>query len=118
MFFRGFLYNILSRDLGNDFGLTISSAIFGLAHFPVFGANAAVEAILGIFALPTVEYIDSFNIILCICRHSSGGLFGFAYEFSGRNLLVPVIVHYLYDVVTMMILWISATEELKYASNF
>ena len=60
VFFRGFLYNLFDSAFGYNSALFLSSALFGLAHFPVFGSSAAIEAFLG-------------------------GVFAFAYIYSGKH---------------------------------
>jgi membrane protease YdiL (CAAX protease family) len=55
--FRGFLFNLVSSSFGLMWGTAVSSLLFGLAHFPLFGVSTVVETLFGlIFAL---SYIAS-----------------------------------------------------------
>lgn len=74
--FRGILMRALDNASFFPVGLVASSALFGLAHFPVFGASAGVEAVLG-------------------------GVFGYAYWLSGYNIAVPIALHTMYDFATI-----------------
>ena len=65
-----------------------SSAIFGLAHFPLWGSNAIVEAVLG-------------------------GVLGFAYWYSEYNLAVPIAIHTIYDFAVTYFTWNSARSDPK-----
>jgi hypothetical protein len=87
------LFNPLYSNSGDNFGLalTVTSAIFGFAHEPVFGASALIEAILG-------------------------GAFGFAYYYSHFNLFVPILVHFLYDFWTFYFVWKGGRG--KYLAQF
>jgi membrane protease YdiL (CAAX protease family) len=88
VFFRGFCFNAFAGYFDPWVALISSSALFGLAHFPVFGANAALESILG-------------------------GVMGFAYMQSGYNLAVPIMIHCLYDFITIFRTWTVASKDLK-----
>ena len=59
-----------------------------MVHFPLWGANAALEAIIG-------------------------GILGYAYWYSDQNLAVPIVIHSLYDYTTMLITWYFAKTELN-----
>lgn len=87
IFFRGFVFTAISNTFNPETALVISSGIFGLAHFPVWGADAFIESILG-------------------------GYLGYSYLYSGFNLAVPIIVHTLYDFFTLIITWNFAREDL------
>jgi hypothetical protein len=89
IFFRGFCFTAFENAFHSDVvALLASSAIFGLAHFPVFGANALIEAVLG-------------------------GFIGYAYMTTGHNLAVPIVIHGVYDFLTIMKTWIEASGDLK-----
>eukprot|EP01041_Mallomonas_annulata_P007226 gene7226-14737_t len=88
VFFRGFIFSGIESLFGELPALLLSSAVFGLAHFPVFGANSFVEAVLG-------------------------GVFGYTYMISGHDLFVPIAVHFLYDLFTLFVTWIKARNELR-----
>jgi hypothetical protein len=63
-------------------------AIFGFAHYPLWGANAFIEACLG-------------------------GGFAFAYWASGYDLFAPTVAHFIYDFVTILTYWFVAKTELE-----
>ena len=89
LFFRGFLFQYLDSMFHSPIlSLLASSGLFGLAHFPVFGANAFVEAILG-------------------------GAFGFSYMYSDYNLAVPIALHGLYDFGTLFFTWLTVSSDLR-----
>ena len=76
----------------NSFGLgaayVVSSLLFGLGHFPVFGANTVFESFIG-------------------------AAFALSYSYSGNNIFVPILCHTLYDFVTIFIAWYSASTDLR-----
>eukprot|EP00607_Mallomonas_marina_P009556 CAMPEP_0182418164 /NCGR_PEP_ID=MMETSP1167-20130531/2631_1 /TAXON_ID=2988 /ORGANISM="Mallomonas Sp, Strain CCMP3275" /LENGTH=325 /DNA_ID=CAMNT_0024592207 /DNA_START=318 /DNA_END=1295 /DNA_ORIENTATION=+ len=87
--FRGLLLPLFSSlSLSPFLSLSLSSLAFGLAHFPVFGASSLVETALGT-------------------------VFGLSFLLSGNNLLVPVIVHAVYDFISIMSIWVVARDELR-----
>ena len=89
LFFRGFLFILIQNYLGGQVpAYIISSSLFGLAHTPVFGANAALEAFFG-------------------------GFFAFSFVYSGYNLGVPIAAHALYDFTTILITWWFASKEIQ-----
>jgi uncharacterized protein len=61
-FFRGFLNNELSSRWGNRWGLTASSAIFGLAHTGQGNSANALQAALGGAYLGWVQQRNQFEI--------------------------------------------------------
>ena len=67
-FFRGVVFNVANWAIGVPGAFIVSSGLFALGHFPVWGANAFNEAFLG-------------------------GIFCFCYYYSGYNLAVPIIAH-------------------------
>lgn len=85
--FRGFLFNAVESISNSDVALVSSSLLFGLAHSPVWGADAILESILG-------------------------GVFGLEYVMSGHNLAVPIITHALYDFLTILVTWNGARNDL------
>lgn len=75
--FRGVLQVWLERDWGWLGGLVFSNMIFALAHWitPLYGVLAGV----------------------------TGAYLGWALDFSGeRNLLVPIVIHALYDFIAFL----------------
>jgi Type II CAAX prenyl endopeptidase Rce1-like len=89
LFFRGFMLQYFNDLFHNPFlALVLNAGIFGFSHFPVLGANAVVEAILG-------------------------GAFGFSYIYSGYNLAVPIALHGMYDFGTIILTWITASSDLR-----
>mmetsp|Transcript_9399 Transcript_9399/g.8399 ORF Transcript_9399/g.8399 Transcript_9399/m.8399 type:complete len:309 (-) Transcript_9399:162-1088(-) len=88
LFFRGLLFPIFNQYLGIIPAYVITSSLFGLAHSPVFGANALVEALLG-------------------------GIFAFLFVYSGYNLAVPIAAHTMYDFLTIIVIWYFSSRDLK-----
>lgn len=86
--FRGYLFTTVNNFFGQPAAYIVSSAIFGLAHSPVFGTNAFVEALFG-------------------------GFFAFTYVYSGYNLAVPIAVHTLYDFFTIFLTWYFASQDIQ-----
>ena len=97
--FRGELLPFFTKSLLPFFSqfsevisLAITSIIFGLLHFPTFGLSALVEIALG-------------------------GFFGWTFLAFNNNLLIPIIVHSVYDFITILISWLTATKELEKSSR-
>lgn len=88
VFFRGLVFSSLETFAGASAATLISSAIFGLAHRPVFGANALAEAVFG-------------------------GCLAYIYWYSDYNLATPVLVHAIYDICTIFVTWRSASKDLQ-----
>lgn len=90
--FRGVLFTFVENFFGTAAAYLVSSLLFAMAHSPIFGANTVVEIVFGSY---------------------------FAYTFvaSGYNIAVPIAVHVLYDFVTMLSTWMSATQELRKKIN-
>ena len=42
-----------------------------------------------------------------------GGTLAFSYWYSGNNLAVPIIVHTLYDFITLLVTWNYAKDDLN-----
>jgi len=74
--------------VGSSPAVVLSSALFGLAHFPFFGFSSLVEAVLG-------------------------GAFATSFVFADRNLLVPILVHCLYDFAAIYFTWLGASKEIN-----
>jgi membrane protease YdiL (CAAX protease family) len=74
LLFRGVIQAGLERELGAVAGLLIASLLFGLAHF-ITRAYFLLATLMGI-------------------------IFGLLYQWTG-NLLVPVLVHALYDWIAI-----------------
>ncbi|KAJ1414035.1 hypothetical protein B484DRAFT_167357 [Ochromonadaceae sp. CCMP2298] len=85
--FRGFFFNIVASSYGLTAGTLVSSLLFGLAHFPLFGVSTLVETLLGL-------------------------VFALAYIASGFNIAVPIAIHTMYDLAVLFITWLSAKEDL------
>eukprot|EP00752_Nemacystus_decipiens_P008304 g7423.t1 len=86
--FRGVIQQWLSTVLGGIPALGIASVLFGLAHSPVPGASSFTEACYG-------------------------ANFGLLYMISGGNILVPIVAHVVYDLLTFLEVHQRATEQLK-----
>jgi len=78
----------LTGIFGLPLGLFTSSALFGLAHYPVPGGNALLEAVLG-------------------------GCFGYLYYASDYNIFVPIAAHAVYDFITVFSTWLIASRQLQ-----
>jgi len=87
-FFRGVIFTIVNSAIGLPGAFIISSAAFSLGHFPVWGANAINEFFLG-------------------------GVFCYCYYVSGFNLVVPIVAHALYDLITIYTTWRSVSSDMK-----
>ena len=110
--FRGQLLPFISTWLNSHFPLTIdpalvlnspfpsfdiislivTSIVFGLLHFPTFGLSAIIEIVLG-------------------------GAFGLSFLASGGNILIPILIHTVYDFVTIFGSWKKALDELHQAEE-
>lgn len=88
IFFRGFLMQILENGIGFSAAFVISSLFFGLAHFPIFSANMVLES--------------------CI-----SGCFAAAYWYSGNNIVVPIVMHTVYDLLTILSSWYVGRNTLN-----
>jgi membrane protease YdiL (CAAX protease family) len=76
-------------------GLVLSSGLFGLAHSPIIGANAALEAVLGGY----FGFVYGDHIVLA-CVPCTNSMCLAAY--FGHNIWVPITVHVLYDFFTLL----------------
>lgn len=88
VFFRSAIMRTIESVTTTPIAIIIQAAIFGFAHFPVFGASAFVEAIIG-------------------------GVLGFSYSLTQYNLAVPIAIHTLYDFVTIFGIWYFASNDLN-----
>jgi hypothetical protein len=88
IFFRGFLLATIAAFTGNFPAVLISSLIFGYGHAPLFGSSIIVESLLGF----------SFSL---------------AFVQSGGNLVVPILAHALYDIVTVLLAWRVGVSEIE-----
>lgn len=86
--FRGVIQQWLLNNIGALPALGLSSVLFGLAHSPVPGASSFTEACYG-------------------------ANFGLLYMMSGGNLLVPIIAHVVYDLLTFLEVHQRATAQLE-----
>jgi len=83
LLYRGVVQQLLVGPLGTVGGVATMAALFGLVHYPSYGAAS-------------VRDIDA-GVVLGMAGTSVGGAaFGVLYLLSG-TLLVPVAVHSLYD---------------------
>ena len=82
VFFRGVLFQILEKILNNSpLAIILSSVSFGITHSPLNWINQTLEAGLGMSLAA-------------------------AYKYSGYNLLVPIVMHSVYDFLTLFASWI------------
>lgn len=86
--FRGVIQQWLSTVVGGIPALGIASVLFGLGHSPVPGASSFTEACYG-------------------------ANFGLLYMMSGGNILVPIVAHMVYDLLTFLEVHQRATAQLK-----
>ena len=90
IFFRGFLFSVLQKYSNLWTAWLGSAIIFGLAHYPfILGPQAVFETFLGLY-------------------------FAFVYWFSGYNLAIPILVHTIYDFVTLFGTWIFTAKQLQH----
>ncbi|MFC7172842.1 CPBP family intramembrane glutamic endopeptidase [Haloplanus litoreus] len=88
--FRGGVQGILRRTWGPSVAITLSSVLFGLVHWVALtGAGGS--------RIPYVTVAATLGLVL-----------GYLYERS-RNLLVPAVVHGLYNTVLFGAQYLSAT---------
>lgn len=88
LFFRGFLFSMIHQQFGDDIALGISSLIYGLFHFPIFGSNIIIESFLGL-------------------------LYGSSFLSANFNIVVPVIIHATYSLASMYVTWYFATQQIR-----
>ncbi|RBI59707.1 CPBP family intramembrane metalloprotease [halophilic archaeon] len=92
LLFRGIIQTRLVEAYSTNIGIIVTSAIFASAHFPAYGGENVAVAIVVLFVL---------SIVL-----------GWIYE-KTDNLVVPVVVHGLYDAVQFFTLYILILIELS-----
>jgi membrane protease YdiL (CAAX protease family) len=90
--FRGVLFQAVEQAFGLPLALLVSSIGFGLAHFPIFSANMLLEASIGL-------------------------AFGIGYWYSGKNIVIPIAMHTVYDLVTILSSWYVGMRALKHFIN-
>jgi hypothetical protein len=88
VFFRGLCFSSIHQQFGDNVAIGFSSLIYGLAHYPIFGSNIFIESFLGL-------------------------IYGASYLSSNFNIIVPVIIHAIYSLVSMYITWYFATLDLR-----
>lgn len=89
LFFRGLIQQSIVNYTGDTLiALLSASALFGFAHYPIFGASALLEAFLG-------------------------GIFGVVYNISGGNLIAPILAHFIYDFITLFFTWNNVSTDLQ-----
>jgi len=86
--FRGFLFNSLTHSFGAVSAAVATSALFGLLHAPLLGPSTVAQMLLG-----------------AVCCYS--------YVASDYNIAVPIVVHALYDFMTIFPSWLLASKDLK-----
>ena len=89
IFFRGFLFSFIEQYSNLPIAWIGSAMIFGLAHYPFFlGPQAIFEFFLGLY-------------------------FTFVYWISGYNLVIPILVHAIYDFITLFGTWLFTSKTLQ-----
>ena len=86
--YRGVCYGIIDRVAGEVPALVLSSILFALAHDRSFGVDFFIKAALGL-------------------------LFPFIYKLSGFNLLVPIVMHVVYDFLILFFTWQASSIDFK-----
>lgn len=70
MMFRGILFGVTARALGNKAGIVISSLLFALAHLPNAGFSLlAIAAIAAYGVLQAALYLQTRRLWVCIGTH-------------------------------------------------
>ena len=116
----GFIFTFLQENLNTNAAVVVSSALFGLSHYPVFGGNALLEYLNGIRAR-IYKLITKYILIILFHHHhnfllhtaSPGVFFAFSFYYSGYNLAVPIAVHVVYDFANIFAAWWSASIDMK-----
>lgn len=88
LFFRGLCFSSIHQQFGDDIAIGFSSLIYGIAHYPIFGSNILVESFLGL-------------------------IYGASFLSAKFNIVVPVIIHASYSLVSMYTTWYLATKDLR-----
>ncbi|MEM9398788.1 MAG: type II CAAX endopeptidase family protein [Verrucomicrobiota bacterium] len=86
--FRGFLYPLLKARFNKKIALVSSSVLFGFIHLH----------------LPSIVPLTMLGVVLC-----------FVYEYSGR-LILSIMIHALFNLVTILILLLSLSLGLDLQS--
>ena len=88
--FRGFCFGFAQKMFGGGplEALTFSTVLYAVYHMWVYNTNAI---------------IDSFF----------GSVYTLAFYLSGGNMVVPILIHSLYDFFTTLITWITASTDLN-----
>jgi len=88
LFFRGLCFSSIHQYSGDTIALFVSALICGLAHYPVFGSNIIVESGLGL-------------------------IYGYSFLYGKMNIVVPIIIHAIYSLVSMYMTWYFATQDIR-----
>jgi len=99
LLYRGVVQELLVGPLGTVGGILTMAVLFGLVHYPSYGADS-------------VRDIDA-GVVLGMAGTSVGGAaFGTLYVLTG-TLLVPILVHSLYDALLFadMVPGVDLSEE-------
>ncbi|MFB6107933.1 MAG: lysostaphin resistance A-like protein [Haloplanus sp.] len=91
--FRGTVQSILRRTWGSSVAVVVASVLFGLAHWVALTGGGGSR-------VPYITIAAMLGLVL-----------GFAYERT-RNLLVPAVVHGVYNSVLFAIQYAAATRML------
>lgn len=93
---RYFLTPVLQRRFGRRRGVLLLGVLWGLWHLPLnlffYSPQTSLQSLIA-------------QIVTCI---TAGIFFTFAYEICGRNIWVPVLLHYLNN--NMILVWSGTTE--------
>lgn len=85
LLYRGVIQELLVGPVGTVGGILVMALLFGLVHYPSYGASS-------------VRDIDA-SVVLGMAGTSVGGAaFGALYALSG-TLIVPMVVHSVYDAL-------------------
>jgi len=85
LLYRGIVQGLLVGPLGTPGGIVVMALLFGLVHYPTYGASSIRE-------------IDASVALGMVGTSVAGAAFGTLYVLTG-TLLVPIIVHSVYDAL-------------------
>lgn len=88
LLFRGVVQGLLRRAYGVLPGIVFASLLFGLIHYPALAGSKGVLTVIALLV-------------------ATGALLGVLYEYTG-NLLVPIVVHALWNVFVFGSEYLSA----------
>ncbi len=101
--FRSLLQTSLVERIGRQRGIILSSVFFGFLHIPAILPYVYVSIVVG-----SIDFIAALMIAF-LFQTQAGIVFGIAYDRT-RNLLLPVSLHVVYNLVLLApLFWIQLT---------